>query len=147
MQIISSDEVPVQELAQLALDSHLYHSPGWTIIRCFQDVISEPDIADTSKILLLQDDEQKNIGTVFFNDDFNYNYWGTNIQMYVKPEHRGNGYAKTLFIELNKRLKKCGWDGTIYSGYGIGGSDTFWGQMNSLHEEKPDDFYKVVLTY
>lgn len=147
MEIITPDDMPVKVLAEMALNEGLYHSPAWTMISCYRDILTNPDIEETSVLLLLRDENKNCIGAAFFNDEFgDYNYWGTNIQMYVNPKHRGQGYAKLLFTTMNNYLKKTGWDGTLFCGFGIDGSGTFWNQMNKLHLNEPAKYYQVCLT-
>lgn len=146
MEIITSDDVPVRVLAEIALKEHLFHSPAWTMISCYRDILSDPEIAETSVMMLLRDDEQNYIGATFFNDEFSNTYWGTNIQMYVNPQYRGQGYAKLLFTKMNNFLKKKEWDGTLFCGFGIEGSGNFWNQMNKLHLNAPEQYLRVCLT-
>lgn len=148
MEIINSDDMPVRMMAEIALGEHLYHSPAWTMISCYRDILAEPDIEETSSMLLLRDENKNYIGASFFNNEFcDQNYWGCNIQMYVHPNHRGNGYAKLLFTEMNNFLKKKEWNGIIYCGCGIQGSIDFWNQMNKLHVDEPEKYFQVCLNY
>ncbi|AMM43988.1 hypothetical protein FDG95_gp554 [Pectobacterium phage vB_PcaM_CBB] len=145
MEILTPDNMPVKVLAEMALNEGLYHSPAWTMISCYRDIITNPDVEETSVMLVLRDDEQNCIGATFFNDEFCDYYWGTNIQMFVKPQYRGQGYAKLLFTQLNNYLKKSGWNGTLFCGYGVEGSGNFWYQMNKLHLNEPEQYCQVCL--
>lgn len=144
MKIISSTDVDVRILAQHAIDAGLYQSKDWTLYNCFIDILSDDDIADTSKILMLQDDFGKYIGVVFHNDECSGFYWGTNIQMFIKSEHRGNGYAKMLYRELNKLLISEGFDGMLYAGEGVTGSMTFWSKMEALHQVDENNYLMLA---
>lgn len=143
MVIISSDDFPISELAQIALDSKLYHSPTWTIIRCYQDIINENEVEITSELILIKNDLGKYVGAMFHNDEFNYRYWGTNIQVFIKKEHRLKGYGKMLYTEMNKRLVNKGFTGSFDAGSGVAGSLTFWGKMNDLHEKNSNQYFKL----
>ena len=146
MKIITPDDMPIVEMAKLALNNKLYHRPDWTLIRCWQDIINDPDVAETSSVLLLQDDDNI-IGAVFHNNAFSHNYWGTNIQAFVKENYRERGYGKMLYKAMNKRLIEKGFDGYLYAGRGVNGSLTFWDKMGGLHDEDCEHFLPLESTY
>lgn len=143
MKIITPDDLPISELAQIALDSELYHSPNWTIITCYRDIINESEVASTSELILLKSEFGKYIGAMFHNDEFSHRYWGTNIQAFIKEEHRLKGYGKMLYKEMNKRLLTKGFDGSFDAGRGVTGSLVFWGKMGELHEENSNQYYEL----
>jgi GNAT superfamily N-acetyltransferase len=143
MKIITSDNIPISELAQIALDSELYHSPTWTIIHCYRDIIQDSDVAKTSELILLKSDLGKYIGAMYHNNEYSHRYWGTNIQAFIKEEHRLKGYGKMLYKELNKRLIEKGFEGSFEAGSGVIGSLNFWGKMNDLHTENADQYFEL----
>ena len=146
MKIITSDDMPNAELAQLAIDSYLYHSPFWTLINCLDDVIENEDIAKTTQILILQDESGENIGIVYHNDVYSDNYWNTNIQMFIKEKHRGKGYAKLLYKELNSRLIKQNFIGKLKAGEGVRGSITFWDKMHNLYSNNESEYLDICVS-
>lgn len=146
MKIITSDDLPVKVLADLALKEKLYHHPDWTLISCYRDILGNPDIEKSSTMLIMCNDQHETVGSVFFNEEYSgFYYWGTSIQMYIKPQFRGFGYAKTLFIALNDFLKQKDWNGVFHCGFGIDGSDDFWYKMSLLHRENPMKFNPVEM--
>ncbi|QOI71901.1 hypothetical protein pEaSNUABM47_00425 [Erwinia phage pEa_SNUABM_47] len=134
MKLLTTSDFKTQHLAKMCVESHLFHSYAWTLFQCFTDVMDDEDIANTSEIMILQDDSGKNIGTIFHNHEYESNYWGTNIQVFVIESERGKGYGKLLYKEMNKLLIQKKFDGTLYAGSGIQGSMDFWGKMAELHE-------------
>lgn len=143
MKIITPDDLPISELARIALDSELYHSPSWTIITCYRDIINDINVAETSELILLKSNFGKYIGAMFHNDEFGHRYWGTNIQAFIKEEHRLKGYGKMLYTEMNKRLITKGFDGSFEAGCGVLGSLTFWDKMSNLHEENSNQYLEL----
>lgn len=145
MVILNSESLPARVLAEMAINDELYHSPAWTIISCFRGVLDDPEIEESTTMMLLKDDDYNSVGVVYFNDEYSDYAFGTNVQMFIKPEYRGKGYAKLLFTELTKLLKEKGWNGTLYSGYGVNGSATFWNRMNALHTNEPEKYYHLIM--
>lgn len=147
MEIITSEMIPVRLLAERAIQDCLYHSTAWTIISCYRNVLADPEVEESTTMLLMQDDNKNSVGAVYFNDVFTEYAWDTNIQMFIKEEYRGRGYAKDLFIALTNLLKKSGWEGMFDSGYGIPGSASFWSRMSDLHEKEPEKYYQLHMSY
>jgi GNAT superfamily N-acetyltransferase len=144
MKIITSDDFPITELSQIALDSKLYECPTWTLIKCYRDILYKPSVAKTSELILLKSNFGKYIGSIFHNYVHSHLYWGTNIQIFVKEEHRMKGYGKLLYTEMNNRLIKNKFDGILEAGCGTNGSLIFWDKMNDLNKEKSEQYLELA---
>lgn len=146
MKFITTDEHSIQELASIALKNHLYQSPAWTLITCYEDILADDEIAKNSKLIIISVDGVY-AGAIFHNEEDRWSYHDTNIQVYVKPEFRCNGYAKALYAEMNKALISSHYNGTLSAGYGVNGSLSFWGKMNELHSSQCNDFLPLQTTW
>lgn len=135
MKFLTKHTHKITSLALLAISEELYESPSWAMIRAYNDILGNADIAKSSEIIILQNDEEQYIGTVFFNDKYaDYNYCGVNTMMYIRPEFRKKGYATELVKKLNKRLNSRHFDGNLTTGQGINGSSVFWNKMGRLNK-------------
>lgn len=135
MKFLTKRTHKIEELARLALDAELYESPMWVMISAYRNVLANSDVAKSSEIIIIQDDEERLIGAVYFNDKFaDYFHWGINTMMYVRPAFRGKGHATSLIKQLNKRLNVRHFDGTLTVGYGVEGSNVFWHKMGQLNK-------------
>lgn len=146
MKFLTANEHSIRELATIALENKLYHSPEWTLIRCYEDILGDDDIADNSKLIILTINGEY-AGVVFHNEEDRWSYYDTNIQVYVKPEFRGCGYAKVLYAEMNKALIAGHFSGTLSAGHGVEGSLSFWGKMNDLHSTNSSEFLPLRTTW
>ena len=135
MKFLTKRTHKIEELARLALDAELYESPMWVMISAYRNVLANSDVAKSSEIIILQNDDERLIGAVYFDDKFaDYFHCGINTMMYVRPAFRGKGHATSLIKQLNKRLNSRQFDGNLTVGYGVEGSNVFWYKMNQLNK-------------
>lgn len=138
MKFLTKRTHKIEKLARLALKAELYESPNWVMISAYRGVLSNSEVASSTEIIILQDDNDVFIGAVYFNDKFaDYFHYGINTMMYIRPEFRGKGYATSLIKKLNKRLNSRHFNGNLTTGLGIDGSSVFWQKMGLLNKTDP----------
>lgn len=145
MNILSKKNKIITELAEMAIESNLYVSEAWTMYGCYTDIINDSEVSKTSELIVLEDND-KLIGSIFFNNEFCHFYYGYNTQIFITPDNRGKGLGKFLFSELNLVLKENKFNGTLRTGRGISGSDTFWTKMSNLHKEDNEHYMPLIFS-
>ncbi len=139
IRILSNKDYSTAQLANIALDNHLYYSTLWCLYSCLEDVTCSETIENHSDILILLDNDNP-IGVVYHNNtdtDFSY---GTTIQIFIAESHRNQGYGKLLYTEMNKLLVEKQIRQPLLCGAGIEGSTNFWIKMADYFKLESDKF-------